>query len=187
MIPFRINHINQIILNLNHQIQVYTIQNTEQTNCQSLIEEYNNALDKLYKLNKEDLVELKRTRNPPTILVKVIIIICVLLDHSFKPEQQSWEECQKIIGNFNYVNSLHSLDIGKINESQLTYIKTIRQISEVQASKISNACSTFYQFILVVLQIRESKQYIFKRKIELIELLIKQAQKHQTFLQKMIE
>ncbi|CAD8112873.1 unnamed protein product [Paramecium sonneborni] len=186
MIPLRISRIHQIILNLNHQLQIYTIQNFEQTNCQNIIKDYQNALDQLYQLNKEDLLELKRTRNPPKILVTVILMICVLLDQSFKIEQ-NWEECLKIIGNFNYVNSLHNLDFEKINESQLTYIQKIRQISEAQTQKISIACSTFYQFILAVLQIKESKQYILKRKIEFIEQSIKQGQKHLIFLQKMIE
>ncbi|CAD8105654.1 unnamed protein product [Paramecium sonneborni] len=147
----------------------YTQKNPENENLQDLIQRKQNAEYGLNGLDKQDISQIKRFAHPPIIVEKVMIIVCILLSHTFREENQNWSACQKIIYNMQFLGKLRALEIEKINDKQQQQLQYIHSISEEQGQRVSFVCQCFYKCIKTIVEIRESQYYKVKRQIQLIE------------------
>ncbi|CAD8069766.1 unnamed protein product [Paramecium sonneborni] len=133
-----------------------------------------NAYDRLSQLDKAGIAEIRMYSRPPEMVVKVISLICILLDPNIKQYQENWSNCQKILKDCqNLLNQLLQLEIDNISDSQLKLLQAIHNVQAQQLQNISSSCYSIYLYLQSIVEIRESKYYIVKNQKLNLEKQIK--------------
>ncbi|CAD8203295.1 unnamed protein product [Paramecium pentaurelia] len=187
MLPKQINIVQQLINDQQNELQL-KIQSAEEIakdqNYQQLL---NTALNGLQQLNKAHIVELKSLARPTELIERIMNLICMILDPSFKIQKDSWKECQKYLGRQNFIEQILTLDINNINDKQFQQLQQVDSIEQQQAAAQSIAASSMLSFLKAVLEVRQSKLYITQNAIKQLESKIKKEKQLIQKLEKIIQ
>ncbi|CAD8203401.1 unnamed protein product [Paramecium pentaurelia] len=127
------------------------------------------AIDGVSRLTKNHIVELKSLARPPELVEKIINLVCMTLDPTFKIQKDNWKECQKYLSRVNFLELIATLDISSINDKQLQQLEQVNSIQEQQAAAMSTVAKFILIFLKAVFEIRQSKLYMTQNAIKQLE------------------
>ncbi|CAD8097590.1 unnamed protein product [Paramecium primaurelia] len=187
MFPKQINIVQQLINDQQNELQLKIQSAEEIAKDQNYQQLFNTALNGLQQLNKAHIVELKSLARPTELIEKIMNLICMILDPSFKIQKDSWKECQKYLGRQNFLELILTLDINNINDKQFQQLQQVDSIEQQQAAAQSIAASSMLNFLKAVLEVRQSKLYITQNAIKQLESKIKKEKQLIQKLEKIIQ
>ncbi|CAD8203435.1 unnamed protein product [Paramecium octaurelia] len=177
MLPKQIHNLQKLIEEQQNEIQI-KIQSAQQAgNNQDQKQGLQAALDGLSRITKAGIVELKSFARPPELVEKIINLICLVLDPTFKIQKDNWKECQKYLNQQNFILLIINLDISSLSEKQLQQLESVNSISEQQAAAMSIVATSILIFLKAVLELRQSQVYVTQNAIKQLESKIKKEQK----------
>ncbi|CAD8110841.1 unnamed protein product [Paramecium sonneborni] len=176
MIPQKISCIQKQMSEHQDELQLKIQLSQEEAkdeNSQNMLQA---AFDGLNQLQKAHINELKALARPTELIERIINLICLILDSKFKIQKDNWRECQKILSRQDFLQQIISLDINSINDKQLKQIEQVESISPEQAGAQSIVARSLLIFLKGVVNIRQTKLYIYQNQIKELKLKIKKEE-----------
>ncbi|CAD8199939.1 unnamed protein product [Paramecium octaurelia] len=158
MLPKQIHNLQYLIVEQQNEIQV-KIQILEATKNPNQQQDLQAALNQISEIPRSRFVELKHYAQPPEIIEKVITLVCLATDSTFKIQKDNWKECQKRLGQGNFINSILYLDISILKEKQLKYLEQVNSYTEEQTASKSLVVRALLIFLKAVVELRKSNLY----------------------------
>ncbi len=90
------------------------------------------AEDAVSKLNKEAITEVKSFRNPPEVVVLVMMAVCFLKD-----QKQDWDSALRMLSDTNFRASLINYPKDDIPAAKLRKLKTWIENPDFEIEKVS--------------------------------------------------
>ncbi|CAD8203459.1 unnamed protein product [Paramecium octaurelia] len=178
MLPIQLHNLQQLIEEQQNEIQI-KIQSLQQPagKDQNQDQGLQAALNGIQKINKAHINELKCFVRPPELVERIINLICLTLEPTFKIQKDNWKECLKFLNQQNFILLIINLDISKLSENQLQQLEQVKSIQEKQAAATSLVANSFLIYLKALLALRQSKDY--ETQIEIKELQCKtKKEKH---------